>query len=109
MFGDHLSHAVFVEVTMTIAPPPPPPKKLSHSQLVQHDIQLARDPAQPSKVVASVTCERLGCDVLVEACARCPRFARIETHEAGYVLLCRAHEDTSDPEACDCPGEPELR
>lgn len=87
---------------MTTAPQPPPAKGPA-SSLVQHDIHLARDPSRGSSVVASVECERFGCKVLVEACARCTRFARIETHEAGYVLLCRPREETSDPAAEDPP------
>lgn len=92
---------------MTEAPRPPQGKRVPSSSLVQHDIHLARDAATPSKVVASVMCERRGCEMRVEVCARCPRFARIETHEAGYVLLCRAHEDATESPCCECePDEP---
>jgi hypothetical protein len=28
----------------------------------------------------------------VEDCAGCPHFVRIDTHEAGYVLVCRTEE-----------------
>jgi hypothetical protein len=85
--------------------PTPPRKTRPASYLVQHDIQLTRAPAEDERprVVASVRCQRLECDVLVEACAHCARFARIETHEAGYVLLCRAHDEAADG---DEPSEP---
>jgi hypothetical protein len=87
---------------------PPGPEKVSNAHLTQYDIHLARDPDRPTKVVASVMCERRGCEMLVEACARCPHFARIETHEAGYLLRCREREDTSEPGVCEHPPEPSV-
>lgn len=79
---------------MTTAPPRAPNTTSSPSSLLEHDIRLAREAAEGcSRVVASVECERAGCCVRVETCARCPRFARIEPHEAGYILLCRARDE----------------
>lgn len=94
---------------MTTAPPRPPSNKCHSSRLVQHDVRLTRQPSQGerAKVVASVHCERRDCETLVEACARCARFARIEPHEAGYVLLCRAEDETIDSCADDCAPESE--
>ena len=57
--------------------------------LVGQDIQLTRaDPE--ARVVASAHCVRRGCTMDVEDCAGCPHFVRIDTHEAGYVLVCRS-------------------
>lgn len=86
----------------------PPSRKLRPaSYLVPHDIQLTRAPSEDEhpRVVASVRCQRRDCDVLVEVCARCERFARIETHEAGYVLLCRADDELADSVDPDEPPE----
>jgi hypothetical protein len=47
---------------------------------------MPEDPS--SRVVASVHCARQNSRVEVEGCAGCAHFARIEPHEAGYVLLC---------------------
>jgi hypothetical protein len=101
-----------VEVTMTTTPPRPPRKTWPSSHLVEHDIRLTREQSsdrEPPKVVARVRCERMDCDVLVEQCARCPRFARIETHEAGYILLCRDHDETPASEDAECPVGSEDR
>jgi hypothetical protein len=51
----------------------------------------------------------MDCDLLVEQCGRCRRFARIETHEAGYVLLCRDHDETVASEDAECPVESDDR
>ena len=67
------------------------------ARLVAHDIRLRAElRADGSKVVeALVECERRGCEVSASVCARCPRFARIEPHEAGYVLLCHSEDVSS--------------
>ena len=73
------------------APKSPPP---SGCHLVQQDIQLTRECQHGvTRVVARVECARRGRAVDAEQCARCPHFVRIETHEAGYLMLCRAHEE----------------
>lgn len=75
-------------------------------RLVEQDIQLTREPrAGALRVIARVECVRRGCGMEVEDCGRCAHFVRIETHEAGYVLLCRAdHEDAAAaPEKEDEP------
>jgi hypothetical protein len=99
-----------IEVTMTTTPPRLPHNAWPSSLLVQHDIRLTREQSSnqgPTQVVARVACERLDCDVLVEQCGRCQRFARIETHEAGYVLLCRDHDETPASDDTECPVESE--
>ena len=90
-------------------PTKPPNSSRPALRLVQHDIHLSRERSESdrSQVVARVTCERRGCEVLVEQCAHCERFARIETHEAGYVLLCRAHDEQLAPECAEAPTSDE--
>ena len=84
------------------SPKPASPRGLV---LVEQDICLRRVPdTAGSGVVAEVECARRGCTVHVEQCARCPHFVRIETHEAGYLLLCRGHEQP----AHDGEREPEV-
>ena len=81
-----------------------------HSRLVPHDIQLARvEPERAhSRVVATIQCERRGCTLRVETCAQCERFARVETHEAGYVMLCRSTDSEAPPEpGSEQPEQPE--
>ena len=57
--------------------------------LVGQDIELTR--ASPeARVIASAHCVRRDCKMDVEDCAGCPHFVRIDTHEAGYVLVCRS-------------------
>jgi hypothetical protein len=84
-----------------------------HDQsLVAHDIRLERrtDADGEERVVASIECERRG-TLCVTECRACPRFARIEVHEAGYLMLCRAHApdppqttaDAAPREACTEP------
>lgn len=83
-----------------ITPKPPPPAR---ARLVQQDILLSREARDgTTRVVARVECARRDCVVEVEYCARCPHFARIETHEAGYLMLCRAaDQDEHDAEQPD--------
>jgi hypothetical protein len=94
-----------VEVPMTT---PANRKMRSASCLVLHDLHLTRVQSEQGRpqVVASVRCERQGCEVSVEACARCVHFARIEPHEAGYVLLCREHDETMEVAIGEEPCEP---
>jgi hypothetical protein len=66
-------------------------------RLVQQDIHLARD-AETQRVVASVVCARKACVTDVDSCGRCPHFVRIDTHEAGYVLLCTTTPGDAPPE-----------
>jgi hypothetical protein len=81
---------------------PPAPRRTwpPHPRLVVHDIKLERQspPDGQSRVRATVDCERNQCTLDVEVCALCPRFARIEVHEAGYVLLCRSLDALPEPE-----------
>jgi len=76
------------------------PKSRPHSRLVPHEIRLARAEGGNGKpeVVATIECERKACVMRVEACVHCERFARIEPHEAGYVMLCRSTD--SVPPSC---------
>lgn len=70
----------------------PPKSSRPHGRhLVGQDIQLTRASAE-GRVVASAHCVRRGCTMDVEDCAGCPHFVRIDTHEAGYVLVCRTEE-----------------
>jgi hypothetical protein len=71
---------------------------------VQQDIQLSRESRDGvTRVVARVECARRGCTMEVEQCAGCSHFARIETHEAGYLLLCQTGEEGEQTE--DAPPE----
>jgi hypothetical protein len=86
--------------------PPPPPEQPRRAHLVQQDIRIEReapddDPA--SRVVASVHCVHKNCRVEVEDCAGCAHFARIEPHEAGYVLLCCAQDEAQA--RAESPGD----
>jgi hypothetical protein len=87
-----------------------------HPRLVPHEVHMERV-AQPqreagtSEVKARVYCERQQRDVLVEACAQCERFARIDVHEAGYTLLCRSTDSGQEVATGDDPqlgSEPPL-
>jgi hypothetical protein len=67
--------------------------KPSH-KLVEHDIRLTTELSEDGtrRVLALVQCERTGCEMSAATCAGCPRFVRIEAHEAGYTLLCHAYD-----------------
>jgi hypothetical protein len=41
----------------------------------------------------TIKCERRGCTQTIDDCRACERFARIETHEHGYVMLCRSQDE----------------
>lgn len=75
---------------------PPSHKSSELPSLVLQDILLQREP-QSGRVVASAVCARKGCSVNVEDCAHCAHFARIDSHEAGYVLVCRTGDDLHCP------------
>lgn len=84
-------------------------KTLPAHRLVAHDIRLQRAPdgAGRREVEATVECELESCTKTVEQCAACLRFARVEVHEAGYVLLCRSRS-TCEP-GVDSTDEPTPR
>jgi hypothetical protein len=81
---------------MATSPPSSDRKSRPHWRLVAHDIHFVvgerRDAAVATAVVA---CERRNCNkVSVQStCVYCERFARIEPHEAGYLVLCRAADE----------------
>ncbi len=77
-----------------------------HPRLVPHDLAITRTASAlgRGKVVAAIYCERVGAEVSVDVCRLCQRFARIEPHEAGYVLLCRSCDE--DAPACLEDDEP---
>jgi hypothetical protein len=64
-------------------------------RLVVHDIRLERQVHGDgsAEVKALVQCEQAACEVVANGCAHCKRFVRIESHEAGYVLLCHAEDE----------------
>jgi hypothetical protein len=84
----------------------------SHSQakpastLVEHDIRLTAESLEDGtrRVTALVLCEQAGGEVSAAGCMRCPRFVRIEVHEAGYTLLCRSL-DVRRVDAPFCPQD----
>jgi hypothetical protein len=63
---------------------------------IVHDVRLRREQMLDgsSRVIAEIDCARKGQPMAVEDCANCARFVRIDTHEAGYVVLC--HDKDSD-------------
>ena len=61
-------------------------------RLIAHDVCLRRLVGAAGPVQATVECERGPSTKNVEECAGCPRFARIEVHEAGYSLMCQSGE-----------------
>lgn len=81
---------------------PPESHSVSDQRLVAHDIRVERRVADEGKerVVATVECERRG-TLCVDECRACPRFARIEVHEAGYLMLCRVHAPDAPEQARD--------
>ena len=68
------------------------------SKLVSHDVAFVPDEAVDGtkRVLPTIQCERWGCSQHIDECRACERFARIEAHEAGYVLLCRSEDETFD-------------
>jgi hypothetical protein len=47
-------------------------------------------------MLATIECERRKCRLPIDECRACERFARIEAHEAGYVMLCRSQDESFD-------------
>jgi hypothetical protein len=105
---------------MTSKPPSSTRGKRPFSRLVVHDIRLVRrrEPDGSEQVKALVDCDHYGCEIEANRCAQCAGFARIEPHEAGYILLCHpgaagseaATDDggghgTGNPEAASEPEE----
>jgi hypothetical protein len=86
-----------------MAEPPPTSSRPPGWHLVGQDIQLTRAKVQGEiRVIASAHCVRKDSTMDVEDCAGCPHFVRIDTHEAGYVLVCRSAE--ADEHADDGHG-----
>lgn len=76
-----------------------PPKKVRPSaRLVVHDIrvELTPQPTGGEKLCAYVECERRRCKLNVDECRSCERLVRIDSHEAGFVVLCRSKDETFD-------------
>ena len=65
-------------------------------RLVLHDVQfeVTRQANGRDKLCAYVQCERRKCKQNIDVCRGCERLARIESHEAGYVVLCHAEDET---------------
>jgi len=79
----------------------PPTKRLRPStRLVVHDIRLEVTPRANGRdeLRASVECERRKCKLDVNECRACERLVRIDSHEAGFVVLCRSEDETFDPD-----------
>ena len=68
------------------------------SRLVVHDIEFerTREPDGSEKVRACIACERRKCKLDVDECRACERLARIDSHEAGFVVLCRSEDESFD-------------
>jgi hypothetical protein len=65
-----------------------------HPRLVPHDLWFERRTSPSGRVVvALISCERRGCTLNLDTCRACPRFARIDVHEAGYTMLCRSSDE----------------
>lgn len=73
---------------------PPARRSRPSSKLVSHDIRFIRKGEGTAH--ATVHCERRDCALLVNECRSCERFARIDVHEAGYVMLCRSCDEVLD-------------
>lgn len=64
------------------------------SRLIQHDVRFELRPdGRRVKLRVVIDCQRTGTARTVDDCRGCERFARIEAHEAGYILLCRALDE----------------
>ena len=64
------------------------------SQLVPHDIRFVRK--GDAEVAPIIHCERRDCTLHLNVCRSCERFARIDVHEAGFVMLCRSSDEAID-------------
>ena len=74
------------------------PKLRPRALLVVHDIRVEATPQAngPGRLLASVDCERHGRTVSVDECRACARLDRIDSHEAGFVVLCRSQDEPFD-------------
>ena len=65
------------------------------SRLVVHDVRFIPVDAGPHgpRIRATIKCERRDHILDVDVCRSCERFARVEVHEAGYVMLCRSQDE----------------
>lgn len=70
------------------------------ARLVVHDMELEvrRQADGRDKLCAYVHCQRRKQKLSLDECRGCERLARIEAHEAGYVVLCRAEDETFERE-----------
>lgn len=64
------------------------------ANLVTHDIRFIRKGA--AEFEPTVHCERRDCTLHLNECRSCERFARIDVHEGGYVMLCRSSDEPLD-------------
>jgi hypothetical protein len=67
------------------------------SRLIAHDLCFEpKETASGHKThLPTIECERRG-TLSIDECRACERFARIETLEHGYVMLCRSGDETFD-------------
>ena len=77
----------------------PPRRSRPGAKLVPHDLSIARKDAGGTE--ATVYCERRDCKLNINECRSCERFARIDVHEAGYVMLCRSTDEAVDEDETD--------
>jgi hypothetical protein len=70
------------------------------ARLVVHDIHMetVSQADGTEKLCAYVQCQRRKSKLNVDACRSCERLVRIDSHEAGYVVLCRSEDETFDSE-----------
>ncbi|HKU36710.1 MAG TPA: hypothetical protein VJR89_01150 [Polyangiales bacterium] len=63
-----------------------------------HDIEFVTTDVKSDapRVRATIQCERRDQTLDVESCRSCERFARVDVHEAGYVMLCRSEDEQLD-------------
>lgn len=71
--------------------------------LAEQDICLTRKSSGPGAgaVQATVLCPIDETVKGVEQCASCPRFVRIDVHEAGYTIVCHSADHPLEPEPED--------
>jgi hypothetical protein len=69
------------------------------TRLVVHDIHMELEPQRegPDKLRLYVECERRKCKLSVDECGVCERLERIDSHEAGFAVLCRSEDETFEP------------
>lgn len=74
---------------------PPSKKTRPSSHLVVHDIlfELRSEADGSNKLHAFVDCKRRKCRLNVDECRACERLGRIDSHEAGFVVLCRSEDE----------------